>query len=327
MRSIRRILVAVKDPSAKSLRAVTKAAQLARALGAEIELFHSISTTLYVDAYSSTEPLSGIERIIRGRCLEDLEFAAARVRRNDLKVTVAAEWDYPIYEAVIRRAAHIKADLIVAEQHAGRHRAPSLLRLTDWELLRLSPVPVLLVKTDGAYRRPAVLAAVDPTHAYSKPAKLDDEILSAGSAVTKALRGTLHAVHAYSAMVTSAYRDFQPPDDVIARVDMEAAAQAKRGFDQALSSVKIPRSRRHLVNRNPVDAIARTAHETHSSIVVMGAISRSGFKRLFIGNTAESLLDQLRCDLLIVKPAHFAPRVQRRHRGVRLASLSATAGM
>jgi len=317
----------VKDPSAKSLRAVTKAAQLARALGAELELFHSLSTTLYVDAYSSIEPPSGIERIIRGRCLEDLEFVAARVRRNDLKVTVAAEWDYPVYEAVIRRAAHIKADLIVAEQHAGRHRAPSLLRLTDWELLRLSPVPVLLVKTDAAYRRPAVLAAVDPTHAYAKPAKLDDEILSAGSAVTDALRGTLHAVHDYSPMLTSAFRDFQPADDVMARLDMEAAAQAKRGFDRALGSAKIPSARRHLVNRHPADAIAKTAHETHCSIVVMGAISRSGFKRLFIGNTAESLLDQLPCDLLIIKPAHFGPRIQRRHRGVRLAALGAMPGM
>jgi universal stress protein E len=323
MRSIHRILVAVKDPSSKSLPAVTKAAQLARALGAELELFHSISTPLYVDAYPLPGPLADIARAIRCKCLKDLELVATSVRGKDLKVAAAAEWDYPIYEAVVRQAAHIKADLIVAGQHAGRHYAPSLRRLTDWELLRLSPVPVLLVKTDGAYHRPAVLAAVDPTHAYSKPAKLDDEILSVGSAVTDALGGAFHAVHAYSPMLTSVFRDFQPPDDMMARLDMEAAAQAKRGFDRALRFLKIPSARRHLVARHPIDAIARTAHETHSSIVVMGAISRSGFKRLFIGNTAESLLDQLPCDVLIVKPAHFAPRVQRRHRGVRLAALGA----
>ena len=49
MHSIRRILVAVKDPTAKSQPAVMKAAQLARALGAELELFHSISTPFYVE--------------------------------------------------------------------------------------------------------------------------------------------------------------------------------------------------------------------------------------------------------------------------------------
>jgi universal stress protein family protein len=63
------------------------------------------------------------------------------------------------------------------------------------------------------------------------------------------------------------------------------------------------------------------------SLVVMGAISRSGLKRLFIGNTAESLLDQLLCDVLIVKPAHFVARMQRRRRGVPLAALVAPPGM
>jgi nucleotide-binding universal stress UspA family protein len=47
MRRIRRILVAVKNPAAKALPAVATAAQLARAFGAELVLFHAISTSLY----------------------------------------------------------------------------------------------------------------------------------------------------------------------------------------------------------------------------------------------------------------------------------------
>lgn len=39
MRTVRRILVAVKKPNAKILPAVEKASQLAHAFGAEIELF------------------------------------------------------------------------------------------------------------------------------------------------------------------------------------------------------------------------------------------------------------------------------------------------
>ena len=49
MRTPRRILVAVKDPSVKVLPAVDKAAQLARAFGAQIELFHGIDTPVFVD--------------------------------------------------------------------------------------------------------------------------------------------------------------------------------------------------------------------------------------------------------------------------------------
>jgi hypothetical protein len=37
----------------------------------------------------------------------------------------------------------------------------------------------------------------------------------------------------------------------------------------------------------------------------MGAVSRAGLKRVFIGNTAERMLDMLDCDVLVVKPPGF----------------------
>jgi Universal stress protein family len=43
--------------------------------------------------------------------------------------------------------------------------------------------------------------------------------------------------------------------------------------------------------------------------VVMGAVSRSGLKGLFIGNTAERILDELSCDILLVKPLKSRNRV------------------
>jgi universal stress protein E len=43
----------------------------------------------------------------------------------------------------------------------------------------------------------------------------------------------------------------------------------------------------------------------------MGAVSRRGLRRLFLGNTAEEVLDKLPCDLLIVKAAGFETSVPR----------------
>jgi CheY-like chemotaxis protein len=68
----------------------------------------------------------------------------------------------------------------------------------------------------------------------------------------------------------------------------------------------------------------RDDRKTKSAIVVMGALSRSGLKRLFIGNTAESLLDTLPCDFLIVKPAQFSSEIQRQRRGPHLAAVGTT---
>ena len=62
MRPIRRILVAVKDPSSRSLPALRKAAQLARATGAELELFHGIADVIYIDALQITKQSVGIAR-------------------------------------------------------------------------------------------------------------------------------------------------------------------------------------------------------------------------------------------------------------------------
>jgi universal stress protein E len=44
----------------------------------------------------------------------------------------------------------------------------------------------------------------------------------------------------------------------------------------------------------------------------MGAISRSGIKRLFVGHTAERVIDRLGCDVLVLKPAGFRTPVPRR---------------
>jgi universal stress protein E len=46
-----------------------------------------------------------------------------------------------------------------------------------------------------------------------------------------------------------------------------------------------------------------------ADVLVMGGISRSALERFFVGSTAEAVLDKLRCDVLIVKPADFASPV------------------
>ena len=107
--------------------------------------------------------------------------------------------------------------------------------------------------------------------------------------------------------------------DIRAEIEAKALAQARSGFDRVLKSAHIPRSRRHLVARYPIDAIPDVARKTRSAIVVMGAVSRSGLKSIFIGNTAERVLDRVQCDLLVVKPLGFETRVPRTVRGMRIA--------
>jgi len=322
-RRIRRILVAVKEPAARGLPAVTKAAQLARALGAELVLFQALSAPLYLDGDVTllNESLAAAERARRDACLARLERIARRLRRANLRVAVSAEWDYPVYEAVIREATRRHADLIVAERHGGGHLAASFLHLTDWELLRRSPLPVLLVKRSGTYRHPVVLAAVDPEHSYDKPARLDTDIARTAATLTTLLGGRLHAVHAYVPLPVTAFaRGTVLSDEEVARLESRAAATAREKLGRLLRKARVPTPRLHVVGRHPADAIEQVARQSGSAIVVMGAIARSGLKRLLIGNTAEKVLDHLRCDVLVVKPARLVKAVPRSRRGARYVS-------
>ena len=317
MARIRRILVAVKDTSARSMPAVQKAAQLARATGAELELFHAICEPVYVDALTlAGQSVRKLQKTWKNSQLERLDRVATKLREAGTKVAICVEWDFPAFEAVLRRASRTKADLIVAERHATRHIAAWALRFSDWELLRKATVPVLLVKTKGQYDKPVVLAAIDPSHSFAKPTKLDAGILDAATAVTKALTGDLHAVHAFAPATLDIDRlDVNLPN-LSAYIEVEAASHAQSAIDKALKGSNIRTANRHLVAKHAVDAIPATAKKLHADIVVMGAISRSGLKRLLIGNTAERILDALPCDVLVVKPAAFKNKVPRGQRGV-----------
>jgi universal stress protein E len=326
MPTFHRILVAVKKLDGKPLPAVLKAAQLARAFGAQLELFHGLATPVYADTYPARERgLSALEEDLRQKALRRLEAIADRLRLHSIKVTVSAEWDHPAHEAIIRRARAIKADLIVASLHAGRHRMPWLMRLTDWELVRGSPVPLLLVKNAHPYRRAGVLAAIDPSHAHEKPLQLDKDILQIGKKLSAALRGRLHAMHAYSVIPMGALPEGITPATMEAIQD-DAERRAQLRFSRALRMARIARARQYLIAGQPIDAIAEASRNSGCAILVMGAISRSGYKRLLIGNTAERILDELTCDVLVIKPESFRSDIPRASRGVRLRiSLPVTA--
>ncbi len=316
-----RILVAIKAPGARSQPTARKAAQIAAGTGAKLELFHAITTPLYMDAFGMEGmSIKETQKQWRARVLKQLERHAAALREDGVEVEVSCDWDFPAYEAVVRRATRTGADLIVAERHADKHVMPWLLRFNDWELLRRSPVPVLLVKHGKLWRKPAVLAAIDPQHSFAKPAKLDGAILDAAGQIAGALGGAMHVVHAYPA-ATPALIDYGASAEKIGtNLERRAAAIARKAFDAELADRGLSRSRKHLIAGHPVDVIPKLAKRLKAGLVVMGGISRSGLKRLVIGNVAEQVLDALPCDVLVMKPESFKARVPASPRGVQLVA-------
>lgn len=320
MKPMQRVLVAVKNPELRRQPGLQKAVDIARQLGASIELFHALAAPVALES----EPLFGgrsIRQIRRDRlqsCRARLEAIAQDLRTEGVDIEVHATCDFPPHEAIVRRADAIHAALIIAECHEGRRLRPWLVHLTDWELLRLSTRPVLLLKNHVLWKRPVILAAVDPTHAHAKPAKLDAAIVDYATQLGRRLRGSVELMHAnFPSGFGLLMGDPALDGATVAKVmDLQKSA-ARAAFEKFAAEAHVPKSRRHLVDADPVSGIPDVARKSGAALVVMGAVSRSGLKRVFVGNTAERVLASLTCDVLVLKPARSKRRVPRKSRGMR----------
>lgn len=248
------------------------------------------------------------------RAMRQLERLARLAFSEPRRVRVHAEWDYPPHEAIVRRALATRAGLVIA---ATRERWPGarlLLANTDWELIRNCPCPLLLVKTAHSYERGAVIACLDPFHAHDKPAALDRRILEAGERIAAAIGGELHAFHAYLPIIATVPSALGQPVPVWLPPDVEEqhGKRVRQALDALARQARIPPARRHLRMGDIADELTALIRRTRARVVVMGAVSRSGLKRLFIGSTAERVLDRLPCDVLIVKPREFRSPVPAR---------------
>jgi universal stress protein E len=322
MKPLRRILFAVKNPDSQAPAMLEKVARIAKSLKASVELYHAISSPVLPDAQPlRAQTLEGVEREVVALREAQLEKLAGPMRRLGVAVNQRVEWDFPPHEAILRRARRMSADLVIAQCHAGARTRPWLLHLTDWELLRLSPLPVLLLKNSTPWNRPVVMAAVDPTHAKDKPAALDGMIAAHAARMADAARGSLRLMHAnMPAPLDLAHFDPEFEGVPLSELYLRMQERARTVLARFAKKLRVSPSACHFVARDPASGIPQAARELDAGLVVMGAVSRSGLKRVFIGNTAERVLAALPCDVLVIKPTRTSSRIAGRTRAQKLAA-------
>jgi len=55
----------------------------------------------------------------------------------------------------------------------------------------------------------------------------------------------------------------------------------------------------------PEDVIPSVVQELKAGLVILGTTGRTGISAVFIGNTAEHVIDKINCDVLALKPKGF----------------------
>jgi universal stress protein E len=297
---ISNILVCI-DPTAQRHAALERAVQLALSCDARLELFAcdtSASWNARYAAYLSQGSQPGF--VVNLRAL--LEPLVEPIRQRGIDVSIETALGDPLHEMLLERIGRSRPDLVLKDTHHHSWLRRTMLTHTDWHLIRTCPVPLLLVKPRPWPEVPVLAAAIDPGHALDRPQALDHRILSTAQELGHQLVGDVHVLHAFLPLeLTTA-----PPGVGVGAgfaIEVTRAAETARRAELekfvALHELRPASLSMRLGVASQV--LPELASELHIDLLVMGAVSRSGLQRVFIGSTAEQVLEALPCDVLVIK--------------------------
>ncbi len=308
MQDISKILCVI-DLDAEEQYALQRGAWLAKHINAELELllcyYNEYLTDGRLGSYPSLE--NAQEDILKG-LKRRLESLAEPLRESGLTVNTTSTWDHPLFEGIVRHAIACDADIVFKDTHHHSALRRALLTNTDWNLIRTCPVPLWLVKPQEIADKPIFVAAIDPLHEHDKPAALDDQILVTSKALAEATDAEVRAFHSYDpriAVATATANAYIPVSLPFDEIEKQMHEQHEKRFNEVISFHGLDAKKSHLVAGVTHEELPEFSKSVSADVVVMGAVSRNPWKRLFIGSTAERTLEHLPCDLLIVKPDWF----------------------
>ncbi len=192
----------------------------------------------------------------------------------------------------------------------------------DMHILRKCPCPVWLIKPRKTPTYRCILAAVDVDDAY--PAKemesrgaLNRQIIQLASSLALAESAELHVVNAWEMVGESTMRHsafVSTPSETVDNwvnltkqhhiANLEALLQEVAPIvgQDALNYLG---HQEHLVKGEARREIPALAKRIDADLIVMGTVARTGVLGFIMGNTAETILNQIDCSVLALKPPGF----------------------
>lgn len=262
---------------------------------------------------------------------EDLD-ALIRIRRSAIEsrlavIAPAIKPKIEIYTGIgfieiIKSAVNNRHDLVVkcAEDSDWLRR---LFGSEDMHLLRKCPCPVLMLKPgqQGNFRN--ILATVDVNdddgdiEETRVQQKLNQQVLEYSATLSMPELTELHIGSAWEAYGEDFHRhgafshvSSEKVDEYVEQVRRECSDKLNilvKEMDNILGkeAVQYLRPKVHLEKGEPSKEIPLMTEKYGVDLIVMGTVGRIGIPGLIIGNTAESILEQVKCSVLAIKPEGF----------------------
>ncbi len=295
---LQRLLVVI-DPSQQEQPALQRAVWLARQTGASLELLLcEYQSALEHGGLFSADASDQARTALLQERQEWLETLAAPLRSAGLLVQLSLRWGKPLDQQVLAHVAANPPDLLfkAARNHGLFRRL--FLSNSCWQLIRNCPVPVWLVHHGEWSGHNRLCAALDPLHSADKPAALEHQLLSASRELSVQLGLEPYYLHCYEPLPRTLVFDSALIADYT-EYEQQCYEQHRQAFADLLAPYAIAHHNSHLI-KGYAEAVIPTFIREHAiDLLLMGAVSRGHIETALIGNTAERVLEEVDCDLLV----------------------------
>ncbi len=304
------LVVAQGDVYAEINPALASGADLARRNGGRLTLLDIIEPPQQTaKQYQGIVNAQELTDLMIAQRKEQLQKVADILETEGLQVVVEVLAGRCFVE-VIRQVIYSGHDLVikVADNSAN------IFGGDDFHLMRKCPCPVWILKPGHLPQSQNILAAVDlAMESEDEGRVLNTLIMDLASSLAIWQNSRLYLLSCWKLYGEDALRNsafLKVSDKKIAAMlksEGEVYQQRLQQLMQRYDSVAIDGN---LVKGSPDQCIPEFVERQGIDTVVMGTVGRSGIPGLFIGNTAETILQSINSSVITVKPSGFKSPVE-----------------
>lgn len=312
MGQYRRIFLIVDD-SRKPTPAWRRAEHLARISGASLHLGAFAHHDVIAAVAHINREVSGLaQKALMQDWKAWLVGAASELRERGFKIETGLKWcTSPVYESMVSEILSVKPDLVIKDVHLEPTLKRVLFTPLDWQLLRMCPVPLMLVNGHAEPLPRRIVAAVDPVHPWHEAGQLNDLIVQSALDLALQCDARVEVVSAFEGLPPAALIEPMFAGAVFAETYEVLRRQHQQRFEEFTARHSIPSDRARILLGAPDAALVDATADTAADVLVMGSVYRTGLDRFLVGSTAERVLHRARCDVLVVKPSGFDAKVEK----------------
>lgn len=294
-------LLVLLAPQGRPQSALERARWLAQHSGVQIDLLYVdfnpvFEHNLLLSRHSLQQARDGYLQELN----QWLHGLAQPLRQLGLNVNAHLRWGSPQHEEVLKHLTEHPADLIFKTHHHPNFLERLHFGHEDWQLLRHCREPLWLTReTQQPVKH--IAAALDPTHSADKPAALDHALILAARELSERLNLRADYLHCHQPLPPSLLFDAELMGSY-PQYQQESLEQHRKALFELTEHYQLPEHSVHFLPGLPEEVLPAFVEQQGIDLLLMGAISRSKFKQLLLGHTAERLMERLPCDLLILKP-------------------------